>query len=141
MLRPEDVLINQTVFFIEPWGDSITRATVTEVHENYAEVKCNCVVDSENNEVCKTYGSCSQPYAKLFDSAAHAYATKRDVFAKQVDAYCSEITSIKDLLLFALSHNIGDCDEYRDDAAREAYKRRGKEVYQKATGGFINFPD
>ena len=61
MLRPEDVSINQTVFFIEPWGDSVTRATVTEVHEKYAEVKCHCVVDSEDNEVCKTYGSCSQP--------------------------------------------------------------------------------
>ena len=141
MLRTEDVSINQTVFFIEPWGDSVTRATVTEVHEKYAEVKCHCVVDSEDNEVCKTYGSCSQPYEKLFDSAAHAYATKRDVFAKQVDTYCNEITSIKDLMLFALSHNISGCDECWDYAAREAYKRRGKEVYQKATGGFINFPE
>ena len=141
MLKPEDASVDQTVFFIETWSGTITRAVITEIHENYAKVKCQCVVDSQDQEICKSYGSCSQSYEKLFTSAADAYTAKQDIFVKQVDTYCSEITSIKDLLLFALSHTISDCDEYRDDAAIEAFKRRSKELYKQITGTDLSFPD
>ena len=139
MLRPEYVSINQTVFFIEPWSNAITRATVTDVHADFVKVTCHCVVDHQDQEICKTYGSCSQSYENLCASAFDANRAKWETLNHQIEAYCKEITSLQALLLFATTHNINeDCCNV---AAKEAFKRRSKDLYKQITGTDLSFPD
>lgn len=129
MIKPEDMLDYQTVYFEEPWSGNIIKATVHEYHTDYMSISCVAVVDPDGNEMNKSYGNCNQAAANLFASAQEAYTAKQEKFQAKVDKYCSQMITLADVLAFPIMHNVGAAEEYSDLAAQFAYKKRCKELY------------
>lgn len=141
MIKREYIAIGQPVFFIEKWSGSVTKAVVTQIHDDHAELKCVSVVDEDGNDITPSYGSCGQAFEELSATARTAYAAKQEEFTAQVAAYRGQIRSLADLLAFGLSHRIAPSEEYTDFAAREAYRQRGAELYKVLMGTSLVLPE
>lgn len=141
MIEREYIATGQPVFFIEKWSGSVTKAVVTGIHDDHAELKCLSVVDEDGSDIAPACGSCGQVFEDLLSTAREAYAAKQEKFAAQVAAYRSQIRSLADLLAFGLSHRIALSEEYTDFAAREAYRQRGAELYRVLMGTHLVLPE
>lgn len=127
MIDQTKVVIGQTVFFEELWSNNIIKGTISEIHDDGARVKCECIVDKNGNATYSFPGTCGGRWKDLYPTAANAYAGKDKKLQDKTVQYEKEITDVKSLIRFALNHPLC-AEEYTDYAAIEAYKRRSRDL-------------
>ena len=50
MIDQTKAVIGQTVFFEEHWSNNIIKGTISEIHDDGARVKCECIVDKDGHD-------------------------------------------------------------------------------------------
>ena len=127
MIDQTKAVIGQTVFFEEFWSNNIIKGTISEIHDDGARVKCECIVDKNGHDRGSFPGTCGGRWENLYPTAADAYAGKEKKLQDKAAQYEKEITDVESLIKFALDHPLC-AEEYTDHAAIEAYKRRSRDL-------------
>lgn len=120
-MRLIEYSVGDTVYFIDTWTDSCHKGLVVEVlkqdDEYYAKI-----------DDLTTVGSTARPFSKLFNSEEDCKTSMLKEKESSIEGYIKEITSVRELVLFMYSHRVCPCEEYTDWGAREACKRKAKEL-------------
>lgn len=127
MINQTKAVIGQTVFFEELWSNNIIKGTISEIHDDGARVKCECIVDENGNATYSFPGTCGGRWENLYPTANDAYAERKKKLQDKIAQYEKEITDVESLVKFALNHPLC-AEEYTDYAAIEAYKRRSEDL-------------
>lgn len=127
MIDQTKAVIGQTVFFEEHWSNNIIKGTISEIHDDGARVKCECIVDKAGHDRGSFPGTCGGRWENLYPTAADAYAGREQKLQDKAAQYEKEITDVKSLIKFALNHPLC-AEEYTDHAAIKAYKRRSRDL-------------
>ena len=117
MIDQTKAIIGQTVFFEEHWSNNIIKGTISEIYDDGAKVKCECIADKagyDKNSFPDTY-NCR--WENLYPNKLEG----------KIAQYEKEITDVKSLVKFALNHPLC-AEKYTDYAAIEAYKRRSEDL-------------
>ena len=116
MIDQTKAVIGQTVFFEEHWSNNIIKGTISEIHDDGARVKCECIVDKAGHDRGSFPGTCGGRWENLYPTAADAYAGREQKLQDKAAQYEKEITDVKSLIKFALNHPLC-AEEYTDHAA------------------------
>lgn len=127
MIDKTKAAIGQTVFFEEFWTNNIIKGEISEIHDDGARVKCECIVDKNGHARDSFPGTCGGTWANLYPTAADAYAGRDKKVQDKAAQYEKEITDVESLIKFALNHPLCAA-EYTDPAAVKAYKKRSKDL-------------
>lgn len=127
MIDKTKAAIGQTVFFEEFWSNNIIKGEISEIHDDGARVKCECIVNKNGHAVDSFAGTCGGKWENLYLTAGDAYAGKEKKLQDKTAQYEKEITDVESLIKFALNHPLCAA-EYTDHAAIEAYKRRSRDL-------------
>ena len=113
--------IGDIVYFIGTWTDtchkgSVIKTGVTRSGDYYATV-----VVLDGAEVKDLL------FDDLYDSEQECEETIKLKGQLQVQVYCQQINSVRDLVNFMYTHHVSLCEEYTDWNAREACKLRAEQ--------------
>lgn len=97
------------------YSDELVRGHITNIIGN------TCTVTS----LCYKF---DKKMDELFRSNEEAYASAQDYGDTLKEKYKSEIHNLKDLLQFALSTPMAQCEEYTNEHAAKAFRERAFEL-------------
>lgn len=110
-----------TVYANSTWNKA-EKCTVNGYVKNESSTGKNVYMLSSMNGTFGATEDC------VFETKDEAYQALIDESTKVVNGYKSEIKTLKDLLMFPLSHCISCGEEYTDWDAQKAYKERIMEI-------------
>ena len=124
-----DIRLGQKIWFRQQYA-GILSGYVTAIHQNTSMgMPLVTVLLDEMDE-------CNEPHSGIFDviieNAFYSYEEAKEYdereFNKEVQKYADSIRSVKDLVDFPLKYSVIDTGEEYNRQAREAYKRKAKEL-------------
>lgn len=119
-MRISEIRVGQTVWFYEGWTNTIEEATITDIvsNSNIEYVSLNV----------RNVGMCNRTLEHIYPSEQACKDAVDLENKKTVDSYKGEITNIKTLVAFAITHCVGPAEEYTDYNARNAFISRAEEL-------------
>ena len=70
MIDQTKAVIGQTVFFEEFWSNNIIKGKISEIHDDGARVKCECIVDKAGHDRDSFVGTCGGRWENLIRQPA-----------------------------------------------------------------------
>ncbi len=111
---------NQIVFVNTPYNVA-EKCKITGVEKNNKKT----LYKLHSFETYASFGAYENNVFSTKEEAQNAYLEKQD---KQIEEYCSKLNTLEDFLAFPLSHCFCG-EEYTDFAARKAYIKKAKELF------------
>ena len=119
-MQISEIKIGQTVWFHESWTNTIEEAVITDI------VSCDHI-DYVSLKVLKV-GMCNQTLENIYPSKQACEKAVEMKNMEMINSYKKEITDLKALVTFAVTHCIGPSEEYTDYNARKAFIDRAEEL-------------
>lgn len=128
-MERSDIRIGQKIWFRQQYA-GILSGYVTAIHQNTSMGLPLVTVLLDEMDECNDLhsGTFDVIIENIFESYEEAKEYNKREFNKEVQRYSDTIRSVKDIVRFPLDHSICYTDEECDERAREAYKRRTKEL-------------
>lgn len=110
-----------TACYMDTWSERIIK---TRIAETFSLKK----KDGGTLTAARFADGNARPLDELFVSEKNLRASYAQARENKIASYMSVIRSVNDLVAFAYTHNIAYTEEYTNYEAREAYRRKAKEL-------------